>query len=348
MNIKKFNKYIKENKSEGVKLFYSSRLKKLFQSLENEISKNLLKLEGTEQPVSYIDLQDINFFNCLPSNRVNRIEGITEKDLENPSDDSLVWGSKFRQPIKIGAFVSIVLPQYRGTKELENFVHSVKAKIDENNYEIRIVKGEEIRKWYLVSCYYNPHPGHEELPGEGVMDIRTPLMKSCLKQPEKQSFFDIYCENPEQVGMVIMLNENKKLVARAIVWFDCFVVDKPESPSKGVLMDRIYYTNESDVNILINYTKEQGWWYKPSQQKEIFAFVKDGEVCNKPITTKLKHHGVFDKYPYMDTMCFYTPDTGRLSSSRGKPAMNPKTGEIMERFQLHSAKGGAKRLSRER
>ena len=61
---------------------------------------------------------------------------------------------------------------------------------------------------------------------------------------------------------------------------------------------------------------------------------------------------MFDKYPYVDTMCYYTPFTGRLSSTRGKPARIPEglpgAGEVMDRYQLHSAKGGAKRLSREK
>jgi hypothetical protein len=62
----------------------------------------------------------------------------------------------------------------------------------------------------------------------------------------------------------------------------------------------------------------------------------------------LKHHVIFAKYPYIDTMCFYTPFSGRLSSSRGKPATIPKdlpgAGEIMDRYQLHRANGGTKKL----
>jgi hypothetical protein len=353
--LKSFNRYINEALSvKEIPMFFSSELVTLLKSIDSNISKELLEIpnSGKYFPISYATTQDIDFFSVLPVNRIGRLEGVTDEDLKRPSKDSAMWGDKFRQPVRIGAFVGTLLPKYKGSKDLENFVHQIKAKLDESNYELKIVRGEEIRKWYLVSNYYNSNPGFEEPPDEGILDIRSPLMKSCLKQPEKQDFFDIYCDNPEQVGMLIMLNFDKKLVARAVIWFDCIVVENPENPPHGVLMDRIYYTNESDVNIFIDYAKQHGWWYKPTQAKEIYSFVMNGEITNKQIYTKLKNHGVYAKYPYMDTMCFYTPFSGRLSSYRGKPAKIPKglpgEGEVMDRFQLQSARGGAKRLLRDK
>lgn len=353
MGLKNFNGYVNEDviNVKELPMFYSHKLNDILKLIDSNIAEDLLAIIkfGKTFQISYVDLdKDIDFVTVLPANRAVRLEGITEKELFSPTEDSIVWGPKGRQQMRIGTFVTRLLPKYAGTKDLENFVHLFKAKLDVDNYKLRVVRGEEIRKWYHVKTYFNAHPGMEEIPEEGVMDVRSPLMKSCLKQPEKQDFFDIYCDNPEQVGMLIMLNSDEKLVARAVIWFDCFVVDKAEDPSKGVLMDRIYYTQESDVNIFIDYAKEHGWWYKPSQAKEVFSFVKDGEVCERPITTKLKNHGIFAKYPYLDTMCFYTPETGRLSSSRGKPARSPKTGETMERYQLQRANGGTKRLSREK
>jgi hypothetical protein len=353
VGLKNFNGYIFENdiNVKELPLFFSPKLTKILISIDSKIATDLLDLSksGQKFQTSYVDLtKDIDSIGVLPANRVGRIPGITENDLVDPSPDSPVWGEKGRQPMRIGAFVARLLPKYAGTKDLENFVHLIKAKLDAGNYKLEIVRGEEIRKWYHVKTYYNPHPGMEEAPEEGVLDVRTPLMKSCLKQPEKQSFFDIYCVNPEQVGMLIMLNGDNKLVARAIIWFDCYVVDVPGNPTRGILMDRIYYTNESDVNIFIDYAKERGWWYKPNQAKEVYTFVKNGEVCNKGISTRLKNHGVFPRYPYIDTMCFYTPDTGRLSTTRGKPAKNPVNGTTMERYQLHRANGGTKRLARDK
>jgi len=353
VGLKNFNGYVYESdiNVKELPMFFSPKLTELLNSIDSKISKELLDLPKSDIKFqnSYADLtNDIDTISVLPANRVGRLAGITEEDLVNPKPNSPVWGEKGRQSMRIGAFVTRTLPKYAGSKDLENFVHLIKGKLDQGNYELKMVRGEEICKWYHVKSYYNPHPGMEEAPDEGVLDVRTPLMKSCLKQPEKQSFFDIYCQNPEQVGMLIMLNKEGKLVARAIIWFDCFVVDIPGNPTKGVLMDRIYYTNESDVNIFIDYAKEHGWWYKPNQSKEVYTFVKDGQVCDKGITTRLKNHGIFARYPYIDTMCFYTPDTGRLSTIRGKPTKSPFTGETMERYQLHKANGGTKRLARDK
>jgi len=350
VGLKNFNGYLYENEltAKELPMFFSPKLIDMFKSIDNPISKELLALVGSDNrfQFSYFDLtKDLDTLSFLPPNRATRLEGITEQDLTAPSPSSVVWGEKYRQPMRIGAFVPRVLNKYAGSKELENFVHQFKAKLDAQNYKIRLVRGEELRAWYHVKNYFNPTPGIEEAPEEGVMDVITPLMKSCLKQAEKQGFFDIYCANPEKCGLLIMTNSDNKLVCRAIVWDEVFVVENPQNPAKGTFMDRIYYTNESDVHIFINYCKEKGWWWKTNQAKDCLTYVVNGKVSDKQMTTKLPNHGMFNTFPYMDTMCYYTPDSGRLSTTRGKPALNPKTGQVMERYMLKSAKGGAKRLS---
>jgi len=349
MVIRNFNGYIYEDLAtvKELPMFYSPKFRNILEKIDSPVANDLLTLtkSGEKFPVSYADLSDnIDFLTVLPVNRVPRLEGVAEEDLEDPKDDSVVWREKFRQEVRIGAFVTRILPKYAGSKDLENFVHLVKGKLDAANYNIKLVRGEEIRYWYHVKTYYNPNPGFEERPEEGVLDVRTPLMRSCLKQPEKQPFFDIYVENPDKCGLLIMTNKDNKLVARAIVWSDIFMVDNPQNPTKGTIMDRIYYSNESDVNIFIDYCKEHGWWYKTNQAKGCETFVVNGTVMNKPLTAKLTKFGHFDKYPYMDTFCYYTPDTGRLATSRGKPAKNPKTGEFFEKYLLQKTNGGFKRL----
>lgn len=353
-NIKQFNKFyfesLETNNLKELPLFLSRSFKKLLTVINSDISKKLLKLCESEKlfQFSYIEIKDVNNISIIAVNRVTRIEGVTEDDLINPKENSVIWGEKYRQLMGIGTFVAKLLPDYRGTKELEEFVNQYRAQLDVFNYDLKIVRGEEIRYWYHVKTYYNPTPDLIDRNdiAEGENDPRTTLMKSCLKQAEKQPFFDIYTKNVNQVGMLIMTDQNNKLRARAIVWFDCYVADDPTNPSKGVFLDRIYYTNESDVNIFINYAKEKGWWYKPSQQKEIYSFIMNGEVCNKSITTRLKVHGEFNSYPYVDTLCYYTPVTGRLSSTRGRPAMMDD--KFLERYQLHNTGGSKKRLSHDR
>ena len=330
-----------------VKLFFSNKLIKVFESMQSVIAKDLLTLleENVEHSFSYIDLtDDIETVSILPVNRLNRIEGIKEDDLISPQPDSVVWGQYGRQTNRVGAFATRLIPEYAGTKELEKFVHEFKSKLDAENYTIKIVDGEELRKYYHIDTYYNPTPDIINKPPEGEPDPRTVLMKSCLKQPEKQGFFDIYVKNPDNIKMLIMLNKKGQLVARALIWYNVFVVDKPESPTKGTLLDRIYYTNESDVNIFIDYAKKNGWSYKTHQVKDCLTFIFNGVETNKPISTRLMNKGYYNAYPYIDTLCFYTPETGRIANSRGKPARNPKTGDVFERLQLQKTNGGFKKL----
>lgn len=348
--MKKYKDYLFESgiSVKELKMFLSPLLTKIFKSMISPIAKEIIEISENENKYqfSYIDItDDIESISFLPVNRLNRVEGVVEEDLVEPKPDSPVWGEYGRQTNRIGAFATRLLPQYAGTKELENFVHEFKSKLDVDNYTLKIVEGEELRKYYHVDTYYNPTPGIVDKPPDGKPDPRTVLMKSCLKHPEKQGYFDIYVKNPDKIKMLIMLNKKGEQVCRALIWYDVFVVDKPESPTKGTLMDRIYYTNESDVNIFIDYAKKNNWMYKTHQIKDCLTFYFEGKIIDKPISTKLKNHGHFDKYPYIDTLCFYTPESGRISNSRGKPARNPQTGNIMERLQLHRTNGGSKRLN---
>lgn len=349
MKLKAYNDYLFENEInvKELNLFLSPELEDIFKKMSSQIAKEILTIDvDSKFPFSYVDLsEEMDKVSFLPVNRLNRIAGITDNDLKNPEPESPVWGKYGRQTTGIGAFVTRVLPQYAGTKELEKFVHEFKGKLDAGNYTLKIVEGEELRAYYHVDTYYNPTPGVVEKPPDGQPDPRTVLMKSCLKQPEKQEFFDIYVTNPEKIKMLIMLNKKGQLVSRALVWYDVFVVDNPEKPTKGTLMDRIYYTSDSDVNIFIDYAKQNGWMYKTHQIKDCMTFVFEGRSIDKPISTKLPHCGQFKKYPYIDTLCYYTPESGRISNSRGKPARSPKTGEIMERLQLQKTNGGFKRLN---
>lgn len=354
MEIKYFLDHINENLNiKEMPIIFSDKFRDMIESMNSRVSNELLKLEKSNLKLdfSYIDFsENENMFSVLYVNRMARVDNIQENDLIDPSEDSVVWSTRYRQDMRIGAFINKLLLNSITAVELENFVNSIKGKLALNQYKISLVVGEDIRKWYHVKHYFNPTPDivdRDDLE-ENQADPRTPLMKSCLKQPEKQPFFNIFTKNPEQIAMLIMLNKNNELIARALIWLDCFFVDNQKNPTRGILMDRIYYTNESDVNIFIDYAKKNNWWYKSAQAKEIFTFVVNDVVVEKVLTTRLKNHGDFDPYPYLDTLCYYTPASGRLSTNRGVPVKHPNTGEVLERYLLHSTGGGKKRLSRDK
>jgi len=340
------------------KMFFSKRFIEFLNNMVSPLSKDLLKVLDSDDEFanSYIDLCDTEAdkVSFIAYNRASRLQDFDEEiDMVSPKDDSPVWGEKYRQTIRVGSFVLNLLPQYSTTKELTNFINEFVGKQESSKYTLKLVDGENIRKYYLVDNYYNPTPDivyRDDVP-EDENDPRTVLMKSCMKQPEKQIFFDIYVKNPNQCKMLVMLNRKNELVARAIVWMTVKIKinDKFE---KGTLLDRIYYTNETDVEIFKDYARKNGWMYKTEQTKDCVTVFYNGKVVNIndcPIRTMLEVSGPFDKYPYMDTLCFLTPMTGRLATNRGEMPKDKETGKVIfcDRFQLRKINGGYLKLRKE-
>ena len=135
---------------------------------------------------------------------------------------------------------------------------------------IRTVTGEEIRYWY-----------NEENYCEKTLDHGT-LGKSCMRFEECQDFFGIYEKNPDKVELIIMVDEEEKLVARALSW----------KTSEGQYLDRVYFTDPSDEEML------KIWFSTNRKSNMFFPKMPDMKVevdfCSGP-------------YPYMDTFVFLDP-----------------------------------------
>ena len=74
-----------------------------------------------------------------------------------------------------------------------------------------IVFGEKIKFWYHRKNYFS------ECGDLGC---------SCMKYDECQDYFGIYTENPDHVGMAIMVNNENKLLARCLIWYPNTKKDK--------------------------------------------------------------------------------------------------------------------------
>ncbi len=194
--------------------------------------------------------------------------------------DNERWTSKLRQPMKIGRFLQSVY-NYTG-QNLENLVNMYKSRYDiiNNRHDIKIVEGEDIRFWYSENNY-NPNGGT--------------LNNSCMKDLDDQYRFDIYCENPNKIKMAIILDNNKKLMGRALIW-------KLDDPHGTTMMDRIYTIDDFLVDVFEDYRRKKGW---VDQQ---FGLVNS-------VSVKLKRdYGDPDENPYMDTMKYFYPEFKTLSS----------------------------------
>lgn len=184
-------------------------------------------------------------------------------------------------------------------KQIEEFVNEYKTimRIKRDAFKnFDIVKGDDIKYWYLESRY-------EKNNGT--------LGSSCMRYSTCQRYLNIYSENPDQVNLVIMYStESKdKICGRALLWTD--IKDRK-------FMDRIYVNDSSNEKLFIEFAVSKGFYYKKDQN------YIDGEplmynrvelpLSDSIVEVKLDSDD-FDKYPYMDTLKYYTIWDNSLSSN---------------------------------
>lgn len=162
-------------------------------------------------------------------------------------------------------------------RQIEAFVNKYKNAHDRKYKNIddliRVVRGEDIRFWYLHKNYSDSSSGV--------------LGNSCMRYDECQDYLDIYVENPDVCGLVIYVDEDDKLLGRAILW-------KLNEPIDGkeFFLDRIYTRHDSDVDKIFKWV---------DVRFKIFSHLKDRG--NYRFDVKLKRWK-YPYYPYMDSLYY--------------------------------------------
>lgn len=206
------------------------------------------------------------------------------------------------QDFGVGRFVKRILQKAAGLevsdKDLEAFVNKWKAIINikkDTLKRFQIVKGEDIRKYYLAKNY-----NKEEYSLGG----------SCMRYSKCQKYLDIYVDNPEVCNLIILKaeprpplpgtesKEEDKIQGRALLWTD----DKGRK-----IMDRVYVSNFPDEQIFIEFARKNGFIWKSKQDNdEDTSFIQNGEpLKGERFKILLKQHD-YEWWPYMDTFKFYT------------------------------------------
>lgn len=295
---------IKEAKEESqIPLFISPKLKVILQKISSEpIAKNILNIVGTNVPdMSYLDIdkEDSKKVNYMPADRMNRLE--TDGDFTKEIKEA--WTSKYRQQTAWGTLINRILPKTYSATDIDRFYNRYRPEIDASDKEqkrFEVVHGEDIRYWYLGSRWESS-------------------FTSCMQKAEAQKYFDIYCNNPEKVGLLIYYSENNRntIVGRGLVWNNLTKPsgDTTENRNPYTLLDRVYYINANTQipAIFTKYAIDNGWIYKQGDQ-----FLLDGVRKTLSVATRLKPVE-YKYYPYIDTMYYYTPGTGRAASTAGNP-----------------------------
>jgi len=300
MRINRYLDFISEGASSGkMMIFYSDNLRELFthiamsESSAKNVARVLLEVEDNndvKDTYTLIDKTDKNdMISYVQTSRFYR--EYPESDLEKQRGpfikNNKFWTNGRTPNYGIGRWVRHIFNDVRQTpiknEDLENFVNAYKSTYDtlvKRSDKFELVKGEDIRYWYLEDRY-------EEVSGQ--------LGNSCMRYKRCQEYLDIYVENPESCSLLILKGETPdKIVGRALIWT---IHDGPGVAGRK-FMDRVYMINDSDKLLFEAYAKEH----------DIVRSVKH--------TYKIKvKEGRYDYYPYMDTLTSYDYENGILSSS---------------------------------
>jgi len=214
--------------------------------------------------------------------------------------EKAIW-SKGRQEIFVGRGIRALLTsagvQFLD-KDLEEFVNLYKATVDKMNDRFQYfhsIKGDEIGHWYHYSNY---------------AERQGSLGSSCMSNVNTD-YFDIYISNPDVCELVILKSEedDNLIVGRALLW---------TLRDGKKFMDRIYTIKDSDVQLFRDWAKENGWHVKQhnSSSDSGRVIAPDGSnVDLGTITVDIKK-GMYDAYPYLDTLKYFKPGEGTLSNRR--------------------------------
>lgn len=222
-----------------------------------------------------------------------------------------------RVTLKVGRFINKFLNEksiesFKISKsDIEKFVNDYKSWFDTSKFVLKIVEGEEIRKWYNERNYYSFN-GYQN----------GSLWNSCMRYEKRIKFLDLYCTNPK-IKMLVMLQEkdNEWLVrSRALLWEDVEVIKDFSGtlPDRIKVMDRIYSVFDSDVNTFKKWAFDNGYIPKFEQNAKSHQFFDiKGEVVRISCVIDLDN-GHFGSFPYLDTFPYFNWGKKQVSNDEHK------------------------------
>lgn len=321
-----FNSILEASKGSDLLPFsYSDTFREMITDIDkktnNEVAKRLLWEQGTDSNRIFIDIdRDSNDkISFLMSNKVMDVLGRdTQLNRLSFNDYDKAYNARQRGTMKINKFINALFNNEYETKKLtdeqkaynkekdiktpsqhlEDFVNLYKSMRDPGVFEL--VSGSDISYWYHEDQY-------ESANGT--------LGGSCMKEGYKNDYMDFYDINPMKVSMLVMKSktDDKKTIGRALVW-------KLNTPSDRIFMDRIYTTNDYDVESFKKYAEDQGWLYKYKQNMDIDEHIVDDEnnfTGDISMVVKDMIQPEDDIFPYLDTLKLYNLDTGILTNDDG-------------------------------
>jgi hypothetical protein len=181
-------------------------------------------------------------------------------------------------------------------KNVEHFVNKIKSYVSMNGDEhgegaespnFSVVSGEMIGYYYLNSNYAD-------------FGTSSNLMGSCMRYDTCQPYFRFYEQNQDSISMLILRNNDYKIVARALLWFD----------GENMYMDTVYHATDAHCTTMIEYAKRHGFYYKSQQSCHFFAFDMYNGSKISPEIVKIPVHidESWSSMPWLDTVMYIVKD----------------------------------------
>lgn len=242
------------------------------------------------------DRNEIDILTYIPKSRIKDDMSIEDHFEEDSGRVRIKVGRFIRRFLTKQPFIDFTITD----KDIEEFVNLFKSYFTPNKDNLKIVDGHEIMKWYSEEQYGT------------TCDLRTgSLWNSCMRQKERNKFMDIYCKNQSLCKMLIFLNEDGSLRARALLWEE--VIDRNGNIYK--VMDRIYSIYDHDVFLFKSWAKENGYITKLDQSAKSEVFF---DINGQPITLEMKiklSKWKLNYYPYLDTFKYFDIYSGHLTNT---------------------------------
>lgn len=201
---------------------------------------------------------------------------------------------------KVGKFINKHTKKFTA-RDIEVFVNKFKAvgKFQKLKDKFKLVDGKDII-WGYSSTNYSIRSGS--------------LGSSCMNNRSKNQY-NLYVHNPDKIKLLALVDNNNKILARALVWKGLIREGKnPEERNnseakKAIVIDRVYCSDEYQQDLFKQYASINGWLYKSGQM----SFIRpDGKLITGRFKSKLKKYKFSDK-PYIDTMR-YLSKKGSISN----------------------------------
>jgi len=263
-----------EKNTSKIKIFMSEEFKAILQKMNSAISKILLNEEIDAEILRDFE-KDFNYLDVSHSTK-GYISYLTKDKIEKVKSEKGeidYWNPDNRFQSKPGGFIKKLIKC--SDYEIQYFSNEFISITDPPVFNIKVVKGEDIAKFYNNKEY---------------ADGRGSLGGSCMSNVPAE-YFDIYVQNPDSINMVVMFNGHDKVVGRAILWVgDDFKI-----------MDRLYVSDDKYSNLFYNWANENDCYYKQfnNYNTPIHLNYKNQNVLKK-VAIKLQNVK-FDKYPYLDS-----------------------------------------------